>query len=275
MCVVTPTKNRPDRLIRAMESVAAQTGVTTRHIVIGDDCPYLADAHHAERLRRRFPTATIRNVQPGDLPGVSIQELQYVSARLAHLRNLGIRMADAPYVAHLDDDNVFHPAHLSSLVDLLRDDPSAQVAHSWRRLLTEDGAELVPDGADPWQGEPSKRAHSYERLRALGVFESGSCVMRDTLRPSGQIRGIDTNEFLVRTALHLRIPFPTQFTPRQQELGFTEDLVFSQELARQDVLVLCSRRATVDYYMGGYSNSPGWKKLRDARLNTSDATGDQ
>ncbi|WKX69368.1 glycosyltransferase family 2 protein [Streptomyces sp. XD-27] len=267
VCVVTPTKNRPDRLLRAMTSVEAQVGVTVHHIVLGDDCPFLADAGNLEELSNRFPGATIRNVRRSHFGGVSQEELEYIPGRLAHLRNLGIKMADAEYVAHLDDDNVFHPTHLRSLVDLLRANPAAQVAHSWRRLLTQEGVELVPDGEDPWYGEPAKRAHSYERLRALGIFEPGSCVMRDTLRVGDQIRGVDTSECLVRASLHEQIPFPTRFSQQQKQLGYTEDLAFSQELVRQDVPVLCSQQATVDYFMGGHSNSKPFVELRDARLH--------
>jgi hypothetical protein len=48
-------------------------------------------------------------------------------------------MAGTECVVYLDDDNVFHPTHLCSLTDLLRAEPTAQAAHSWRRLLTHDG----------------------------------------------------------------------------------------------------------------------------------------
>ncbi|UGY93309.1 glycosyltransferase family A protein [Streptomyces gobiensis] len=267
VCVVTPTKNRPDRLIRAMASVKAQVGVASRHIVLGDNCRFLADPRNVEKLRGRFPEATIHNVRRSDLADVPEEELEYVVGRLAHLRNRGIEMADAEYVAHLDDDNVFHPTHLRSLMDVLWTNPAAQAAHSWRRLLTREGVELIPDGEDPWYGEPAKRAQSYERLRALGIFEPGSCVMRDTLRVGDQIRGVDTSELLVRSSLHERIPFPTRFSREQRRLGYTEDLAFSRELVRQEVPVLCSRQATVDYYMGGHSNSRAFVELRDARLD--------
>ncbi|MFF4948569.1 glycosyltransferase family A protein [Streptomyces chattanoogensis] len=271
VCVVTPTRNRPDRLMRAMASVQAQANVTVRHIVLGDDCHFLADPHNAATLHSRFPASTICNVQRSDPAEVPQEEPTYISERVARLRNRGIAMADTEYVAHLDDDNVYHPTHLRSLVDLLEADPAAQVAHSWRRLLTEDGQELVPDGEDPWYGEPAKRAQSYDRLRALGVFTPGSCVMRDTLRAGDQIRGVDTSEFLARRTLHERLLFPARLSPEQRRLGFTEDLAFSHELVRQDIPVLCSRQATVDYYMGGYSTSKASTARRDARLNPPSA----
>ncbi|WP_428964852.1 glycosyltransferase family 2 protein [Micromonospora fluostatini] len=248
--VVTLTRDRPRQLRRAMASVVAQRGVRVEHIVLGDDCPYLGDPAAGESLRRQFPAAVLRVVHG------SADDGEYLPARLARLRNEGIGLASGEYVAQLDDDNAYHPEHLRSLVDALAAEPGAQVAHSWRRLLTEDGRPFVPDGEDPWHPDPQQRAESYRQLVGWGVLEPGSNVVRDTLRAAGiPITRVDTSEYLVRRDLHARIPFPTRYPSWRRRRGYTEDLAFSIELVRQGVPVTCSQRATLDYYMGGYSNA--------------------
>ncbi|MFJ3906200.1 glycosyltransferase family 2 protein [Streptomyces sp. NPDC090025] len=252
--VVTPTKGRPQLLVRALRSVAAQEGLTAAHVVIGDDCPWLADPAHRADLAARFPHARFVNIGPDD---DRRPPHTYLPARLSHLRNLGIALARTPYVAHLDDDNAYAPSHLRSLVDLLEADPDAGVAHSWRRLRTADGADYVPDGEDPWHPIPRQRAASYRSLAGHGVFVPGSPVVRDRMRvvDGRMLSRVDTNELLVRRETHARIPFPTAFTVWQRILETTEDMAFCQELLRQGVGTVCSERATVDYYMGGFSNA--------------------
>ncbi|MFI1718201.1 glycosyltransferase family A protein [Streptomyces litmocidini] len=252
--VVTPTKGRPALLERALRSVAAQEGVTAVQVVVGDDCPFLGDEVIRRTLEVEFPHARFVNVEPADHP---LMPRDYLPARLAYLRNLGISLAETPYVAHLDDDNAYAPDHLSSLVDLLERTPGAEVAHSWRRLLTHAGADFVPDGEDPWHPIARQRAASYRSLADQGVFVPGSSVVRDAMRViDGKLLSrVDTNELLVRRETHARIPFPTEYTVWQRILETTEDMALCQELLRHGVSTVCSERPTVDYYMGGFSNA--------------------
>ncbi|MFD7703713.1 glycosyltransferase family A protein [Streptomyces caelestis] len=252
--VVTPTKGRPHLLRRALRSVAAQVGVTATHVVVGDDCPHLGDEGRRRALREEFPHARFVNVLPGDHPDMP---RDYLPARLSYLRNLGIGLARTPYVAHLDDDNAYAPGHLRSLVDLLERSPEAEVAHSWRRLLTGTGADFVPDGEDPWHPVPRQRAASYRSLVHHGVFVPGSSVVRDTMRMTDgkMLNRVDTNELLVRRETHERIPFPTDFTVWQRILQTTEDMALCERLLRDGAVTVCSGQATVDYYMGGFSNA--------------------
>ncbi|RCG30662.1 glycosyltransferase family 2 protein [Sphaerisporangium album] len=256
--VVTLTRNRPGALERAMASVAAQAGVEVEHVVIGDDCPFLSDESHVAKLRTSFPSAVIRNVSARELRDGGMEGDGYLPSKLAHLRNLGIEMSRGDMVAQLDDDNAFRPGHLRSLRRILDEDPDVQVAHSWRNLLDAAGRPYLPDGEDPWHPDPDRRRSSYAHLRDLGVFEDGSNVVRDTLTARGQIVcRVDTSEFLVRRELHRRIPFPVHYTRWRRRLEFTEDMAFSHELIKQKIRVECSRKATLDYYMGGYSNLGG------------------
>ncbi|MET7338499.1 glycosyltransferase [Nonomuraea sp. NPDC005650] len=248
--VVTLTHARPEALLRACASVAAQQDVDVEHIIIGDDAGYLNDPDYVRRLSRQHGRTIVKNV-----PREAGHADEYLSARVGRLRNLGIDLAGGEFVAQLDDDNAYDPEHLSSLVTLLRDNPAAEVAHSWRRLVDKNGASYVPDLVDPWHPFPAHRAASYESLEAAGVFERGSSVVRDRLWAGDRLIGrIDTSEFLVRRAFHAEMRFAETFSAARRKLQWSEDYAFAIELARRKVDVVCSHRPTVIYTMGGYSN---------------------
>jgi glycosyltransferase involved in cell wall biosynthesis len=175
------------------------------------------------------------------------------------MRNLGISLSRAAFVAQLDDDNAYHPQHLRTLVDALEGAPGAGVAHSWRRLVTGEGTEYVPADEDPWwpvlEGRAA-RTESYDRLVGLGVFVPGSPVVRDVFKVDGElIARLDTNELLVRREIHDKVPFREEFSRARQKMQWTEDFTFAIDLARAGIDVVCSRQATVDYTMGGCSTN--------------------
>ncbi|BCJ39696.1 hypothetical protein GCM10010168_78480 [Actinoplanes ianthinogenes] len=249
--VVTPTMNRPAELVRAMHSVAAQRGVRVEHLVIGDNCPALTDALVAE-LSRRFPHAIVRNVTGAEHAALP---QDYLPARLGALRNGAVAVASGEWIAQLDDDNEFEPDHLRSLLDCLAANPGVEVAHSWRRLVAPDGSPYVA-AENPWHPDPALRASSYARLVELGVFEPGSPVVRDALRAGGrEFNGVDTSEVLVSRRLYRRFPYPTEFSRWWRKLEWTDDYAWCVLLDRAKVPMVCSERATLRYYMGGYSNA--------------------
>jgi glycosyltransferase involved in cell wall biosynthesis len=251
--VVTPTRNRPVELARAMASVASQRGVRVEHLVIGDNCPALADPAILDDLSSRFPDAVIRNVTGAEHAGLP---QDYLPARLSTLRNMCIAAASGDWIAQLDDDNEFEPEHLNSLLECLAAHPGVEVAHSWRRLVRADGSPYEIAGENPWHPDASLRASSYARLVELGVFAPGSAVVRDALRAGGQeFNGVDTSELLVSRALYRRFPFPTAFSRWWRKLEWTEDYAWCVQVDRAKVPMACSRRATLRYYMGGYSNA--------------------
>ncbi len=246
--VVTLTRGRPEQLIRTIDSVAVQRGVDVEHIVLGDDCPELRDPVLRAELTARHSHLVIRNVPRR-------QEIGYLPARLAQLRNLGVRLASADLIAQLDDDNAFEPNHLRWLVDALREPPRAEAAHSWRRLFEHDDKPYIPAGHDPWHPRADVDGKSFDSLCRLGILTEGSNLVRDRLDTKGaMLPRVDTSEFLVTRSLHLRCPWQTRFSRGARRLGFTEDLAFSVALVRHGIQVAQSRQPSLRYYMGGYSN---------------------
>jgi glycosyltransferase involved in cell wall biosynthesis len=99
--VVIPTFNRPDRLLEAVASVRAQTYPNVEIVVVNDG-----------------------GVEVGDrLAALGDRRLRYVrhkeNSGLAAARNTGIRATTGKYLAYLDDDDLFYPDHLETLVGAL------------------------------------------------------------------------------------------------------------------------------------------------------------
>jgi glycosyltransferase involved in cell wall biosynthesis len=249
--VITPTRGRLDALRTAMASVRSQGLGNVEHIVVGDDCPVLASPDVRASLEAAFPTARVSNV-PSATPMVT-----YRPARTARVRNIGIASARGEFIAHLDDDNSYEPDHLATLIATLRDSPAAVAAHSWRRLCDPRGGAYLPAGRNPWIPDPAASARNYAELADSGVFSSGSNVMRDRIsgRRGQEFFLVDTSELLVRACFHLSCPFRTEYTTAEMADGLCEDRAWCIDVILAGHSIVRSRRATLRYTMGGYSNS--------------------
>ena len=106
--VITPTYNRREPLTRALESIARQNYPAIEKIVVNDAGESVAD------IAERFSAIAIEREKNGG-HGASL--------------NSGIERARGEYVAFLDDDDLFFPDHVSSLVDAL-EHSRGQVAHA-------------------------------------------------------------------------------------------------------------------------------------------------
>ncbi len=248
--VITPTRERPEAVRAAIMSVCSQTVPDVEHLVLGDDCPSLAQPHVLDAIRRDFPFAQIANVRSGP----SAQT--YRPARTARIRNLGIRRARGTFIAHLDDDNAFEPDHLATLVACLRANPDAIAAHSWRQLFTRTGGPFIPGPLNPWIADPAESAVNYADLADSGVFQPGSNIMRDrvTGRVGQKFFLVDVSELVVRADFHRAHLFPTKYSAAEISDGLCEDRAWCIRMAQAGCQIARSERATLRYFMGGYSN---------------------
>lgn len=100
--VIVPTFNRPDTLVVALQSILDQTFQNFEIIVVND-----------------------YGVDVADIVGWLNQQgnITYVkhdrNRGLAAARNTGLRLARGKYIAYLDDDDLFYPDHLETLVNFL------------------------------------------------------------------------------------------------------------------------------------------------------------
>ncbi|MEZ4526774.1 MAG: glycosyltransferase [Desulfobacterales bacterium] len=100
--VIIPTHNRPDMLKAAVESVLVQTYPNVEIIVANDGGEDVADM------------LNVLNTE-GNIVYVRHEENRGISAA----RNTALRAAKGHYIAYLDDDDVYYPDHLETLVSVL------------------------------------------------------------------------------------------------------------------------------------------------------------
>lgn len=106
MSVVLPTYARPDKLVEAAESVAAQSYPNVELVVVDDASPVPAREVLAER----------------SLDGLRWRCFRHDSNRGANAaRNTGIRESDGEIVAFIDDDDYWLPEKLEAQVDRFRE----------------------------------------------------------------------------------------------------------------------------------------------------------
>src|SRR3954454_11717029 len=105
--VVIPTKNRRKLLLRTLASVLGQEGVDLDVVVVDD-----GGADDAE--------ATVARLQD-----VRLRVLRHdVSRGVSAARNTGLNAATSPFVAFLDDDDLWAPTKLRTQLDAIGTDPS-------------------------------------------------------------------------------------------------------------------------------------------------------
>jgi glycosyltransferase involved in cell wall biosynthesis len=164
--VVVPTYRRPELLKRALESVLAQTYENLEVLVVGDQCPSVDDVIASiGDWRVRHSNLPTHHGDGGASP-----------------RNFALKvMARGTLIAYLDDDNLWRPDHLESLVDLLASNPARTFAFASLvfggetiicrrpRLMQIDTSALLhrsflPERFGYWRGhaEPWGVAHDWE-----------------------------------------------------------------------------------------------------------------
>ncbi len=121
--VIVPTHNRPGRLEETLRSIVGQSLQDLEIIVVNDS------GLDVEHVIRRFQAE------------VEITYLRHpVRKGLAAARNTGLRHARGKYVAYLDDDDIFLPDHLETLVGFL-ENTGNKVAYSDAWCAEEEPAE--------------------------------------------------------------------------------------------------------------------------------------
>lgn len=108
--VIVPTYNRPGMLKIAIESILAQTYKHIEIIVVNDG-----------------ETDVSNIIQPIKYNIVYVKHAR--NRGLAAARNTGIKVAAGKYIAYLDDDDIFYPDHIETLVNFLENN-DYKVAYS-------------------------------------------------------------------------------------------------------------------------------------------------
>ena len=113
---VVPTYRRPESLLRAVQTALAQE-VEEHVVIVVDDGAGLPEL-------------------PDD-PRLVAVSLSQNSGRAGQVRNVGIALARSPFLAFLDDDNEWHPHHLSVALEALEGD--AELVYTGMERVHPDG----------------------------------------------------------------------------------------------------------------------------------------
>jgi len=192
--VVIPTRNRPQLVLRAISSVLAQT-VQDIEIVVVIDGP---DPKTVESL------GTV-----GDPRLRWCANAESVGG--AEARNIGVRMATAPWVALLDDDDEWLPTKLEEqLKEAAKARPRCLIVT--RFIDKRPNADIVQPGLVPRPGQPISE-YLFSETSMLG-FRNGF---------------LQTSSWLTPREVMLEVPF-TKGLPRNQETDWLLRAVPSLDL---------------------------------------------
>ncbi len=100
--VIVPTYNRPGMLVNALKSVLGQTYKNVEVIVINDAGEDIES--YITPLNKEGKITYVKNS---------------INRERSYSRNVGLKIANGKYIAYLDDDDVFYPEHLETLVKFL------------------------------------------------------------------------------------------------------------------------------------------------------------
>lgn len=130
VAVVITTCNRPQFLHDAIESAVGQRFDGRIEIVVVDD----GSTDHTARVVQPY-------TQRYDDPNASVW-VRYVYQKnqgLATARNTGIQHTTAPFIAFLDDDDLFEPQKLQLQVNKMRADANVGLVHTSFRYVDKNG----------------------------------------------------------------------------------------------------------------------------------------
>lgn len=177
--VIIPAYNAAGTVVRSIDSVRAQHGVSYEIIVI-DDCS-------------GDDTAAV--VRAAIAPGEPITLLAMASnGGVSAARNAGIRVARGRYLAFLDADDIWLPGKLQQQLRVIEADPAVSLVSCNSRLTAMDGTPLKEghlnrppvQGSDAWKTlliynflpTPTVLTHTH-MVRDIGGFDEAMLVGED------------------------------------------------------------------------------------------------
>jgi glycosyltransferase involved in cell wall biosynthesis len=162
ICIVTSTYNRAEIVRKAIESVRAQDFTDWEMCVVGDCTP-----DHTGDVVASFND-----------PRLKFYNLPEKSPPRAHgsiAKNHAIfKMSSAPRIGYLDDDDLYHPDFLSTMMGFLASNPAARVAYCRCQYLDKKTGRRI------W-GNPFQRflhGYSREKLKKYNFIDT-DCVIHD------------------------------------------------------------------------------------------------
>ncbi|WP_186327578.1 glycosyltransferase [Paenibacillus sp. Y412MC10] len=246
--VVTATRTGT-HLMDCIHSVRAQTYPFVEHLIIIDKNYDLI--HYEDRWKQI--NSGIRVVVLDDVP-----EDMFVNARIGALYNRGFDMGLGEYLARVDDDNTIESNHLEALYETIRLG-GYDAAYSWRHMWTRDG-QPYHEPLLPWHSflNPDRGRYLYRIWEEAGIVTPGSHIYKDQLQASYQgfpFSTVDASEWLYSRELLKKVRFTEKVNYWQILYDWSDDDMLSLDFIKSGFRAGCSELPTLNYFLGGHSNS--------------------
>lgn len=157
--VIIPTYSRPNNLVRAVESVLAQTYKNIEIIVVDDN---------GENTPYQIETANVL------IDFVTQGKITYLKHNInkngSAARNTGIKASKGEFIAFLDDDDEYKPLKIEKQVDALENNQEYEAVYC--------GFQIIKNNKVLKSVQPSKKGNlQYELLTGKWGFGTGSNPM--------------------------------------------------------------------------------------------------
>ncbi|WP_083861983.1 glycosyltransferase family 2 protein [Halogeometricum pallidum] len=180
--VVTPSYNRPARVVDAVKSVKAQTYADIEHIVV-DDC---SEESVADVLARS-------EVATDDIIIRRHAENQGTMAA----RNTGIGAASGEYIAFLDDDDEWHPEKIKRQVERARESGAAVIYTGVRQVA--DGETLSVEIPEV-EGQITKDLLTGNPIKSTSTVMVRADIFDEVDGFDRRLTNLDDWEFYIRAS---------------------------------------------------------------------------
>lgn len=249
LSVVTLSSRGPQYVKRAIQSIAAQDFKGPKEIIIIGDNPRWRPEILAYLTTKQL---TIRcfNIQT-DKHFASLPTVK----RVSRLRNIALTLVEGDYFCFLDDDNQWEKNHLSTLFTALQQH-GRQAAHCWRNLLDRKGNPWIAT-CFPWRCEPDRAKQLFRKFTAAGMLSTSEPIFRDSacaVVDGEDVSAVDMGAWLFSGGIIDLVRFETEYSHWEIRNSVTEDDKLLARLKDGGIPIACSKTATLNYYLGGYSN---------------------
>lgn len=230
VAVITATIGR-DSLIRAIESVAAQTYPCTHYVFVDGE-------QHAEAARAILANYT--QVKAIYLPVNTGANGWYNSHILAMLPFV----AQEDIICFLDDDNAYRPNHVESIVNAARLYPGVAYVYTLRNFVNRQHEWLMYDDIESLGHYRMQHGITCH----IAVNFQGQWIKITIVNHIPPL--IDVNCYA------LSRPLAQQMAHIWCKQGFGNDAVMFDELNRQKIPCTCTGEYTVDYFWDWQRQNP-------------------
>jgi glycosyltransferase involved in cell wall biosynthesis len=157
--IVIPTYNRPNDLEKALNSIFEQTHQNFEIFLIGDCCPHLDNFLVYYYKNSRDDRLKWFNLQENNGPGGAVP------------RNYALKMlCSTKWIAYLDDDNVWKPDHLESLIKCTQENPDASYVFS--SMLIDDKEIFFKEQPRKGRIDTNCIMHTFDLLVKHGLWKN-------------------------------------------------------------------------------------------------------